>query len=137
MSHRLFEILNVPDDGRKAHIGSLHEVDKDLAESIPALSLEEVPDYELDFMVLCAENSDDLKSKCDGLRYVKYDSMLWVILPKKAGKTTDTVFTEECKDLMEDHNVAIVDQIEVNRDWQAFQFRPYERVHKYDNVNEM
>lgn len=125
---KLNDLLRVPDTGRKAHVGPLSAIDSDLGNSIPELNLNIVPEYELDFMILCADNTDDLKSKCRGLRYAKYDSMLWVALPKKQGVSEDEVFNDECRQMMSDNNVTVVNQVDLNEDWQAFQFRPFERV---------
>ncbi len=128
------KILNIPQGGRKAHIGALQNVDETLAAEIPEMPIDKVPEYELDFMVLCADDTNDLKSKCIGLRYVKYDGMLWLVLPKKSGETEEEVFSGECREIMKDNNVSIVDHVDINSTWQAFRVRPYERAHKYEVV---
>lgn len=130
----LEKILKVPHGATKAHIGPLADIDSGLADKIPSISLDEVPDYEFDFMLLCASDTSDLKKKCKGFRYVKYDGILWVLLPSELGESQDDVFDEECIEMMEGHNVTVVNQVHLNKKWQAFQFRPYERVHKNDKI---
>ena len=125
---KLHEVLNIPDYGRKATIGSLDKVDKELSKEIPELNLNKVPDFELDFMILCADDTNDLKDKCLGLRYIKYDSMLWVALPKKHGTNEEEVFNDECREMMRQNNVTVVNEVKLNDEWQALQVRPFVRV---------
>lgn len=129
---KLNRILNVPKDGLMARIGSLKEIDEELAARIPEISLNEVPDYELDFMLLLADDNEDLKAKCNGLRYAKYDSTIWVILPKTSGPEECEVIDPESRKLMNDCNVTIVKQVALNNEWEAFRLRPFERVEKYN-----
>src|SRR5690554_1274088 len=119
--------LNIPDTGNAFGVDMPVEISDSVKDYVQTLKKNQVPNYEADFMMVCADDVEDLKEKCNCLNYVRYDGMLWIVLPDDVDFET-VMKNDDCHQMMNDLNIKNVDSRHLENGYTAFRFRPLERA---------